>query len=106
MSLFREPTLGRFASSVRSRLLIVNLSPELDLLRLRIAGFGKQMSVMVFILMILPNQILRKISWKGWLWMAWQVAAGDLKGLIEFILPSVATNLEVLANRKLIFMFI
>lgn len=37
--------------------------------------------------------------------MAWSVAAGDLKGLTEFVLLSIASNLEVLADIKLILMF-
>ena len=37
--------------------------------------------------------------------MVWQVAAGDLKNLIEFILLSIATSLEVLAIRKINFDF-
>ena len=38
--------------------------------------------------------------------MAWPVAGGDLKDLIEFVLLSIGTSLEVLAIRKLILMFL
>ena len=50
------------------------------------------MSMIEFILMIMLSQI--------WGQMAWPVAVGDLKDLIEFVLLLIATRLEVLAIRK------
>ena len=64
MFLFRGPILDWFTSSVHLQLQIFNLLPGQDLLKLQIAQFGKKMSRMEFILIILSNQIWRKIFWK------------------------------------------